>query len=93
LNAGAHTSALHAHHHGTIGLGGNNKTVFGEDSLLKVVIERGATRGFSYKQLWKAKDALGVEDFREKGLKSGPSHWALPQHVPPDTQEPKGSGS
>jgi hypothetical protein len=38
--------------------------------LQRTVIERGAARGFSYKQLWKAKDALGIQDFRERGLKS-----------------------
>jgi DNA polymerase len=52
--------------------------------LQKTVIERGAAKGHSYKQLWRAKDALGVEDFREKGVKAGPSYWALPQHVPSD---------
>lgn len=61
--------------------------------LQKTVIERDATRGFSYKQLWKAKDALGIEDLREKGLKSGPSYRALPQHVPSYTEEPNGSRS
>jgi hypothetical protein len=32
-------------------------------------------------------EALGVEDFREKGVKAGPSYWALPQHVPEETEE------
>ena len=54
--------------------------------LQKTIIERGAAHSFSYKQLWKAKGALGVEDFRERGLKSGPSYWAFPQHVPPATE-------
>ena len=57
--------------------------------LQKTIIERGAARGFSYKQLWKAKGPLGIEDFRERGLKSGPSYWAFPQHVPPDTEAPQ----
>jgi DNA polymerase I-like protein with 3'-5' exonuclease and polymerase domains len=45
--------------------------------LQKVIIERGAERGFSYKQLWRAKDALGAEDFRESGVQQGPSYWVL----------------
>jgi hypothetical protein len=50
--------------------------------LQTTVVERGAERGFSYTQLWRAKVALGVEDFKEKGVQQGPSYWALPQHVP-----------
>jgi hypothetical protein len=50
--------------------------------LQKLVIERGASKGFSYDQLWRAKQTLGVEDFCEKGVQAGPSYWALPQHVP-----------
>jgi putative DNA primase/helicase len=57
--------------------------------LQKTIIERGAARGFSYKQLWKAKGTLGIEDFRERGVKSGPSYWAFPQHVPPETEAPQ----
>ena len=54
--------------------------------LQKTVIERGAGRGFSYDQLWRAKKTLGAEDFREKGVGAGPSYWALPQHVPTDRE-------
>jgi putative DNA primase/helicase len=57
--------------------------------LQKTVIERGAARGFSYDQLWRAKKAVGAEDYREAGLKSGPSYWALPQHVPPEAERPQ----
>jgi hypothetical protein len=53
--------------------------------LQTTVVERGAGRGFSYMQLWRAKDALGAVDFREKGVQSGPSYWALPQDVPAET--------
>jgi hypothetical protein len=53
--------------------------------LQKTVIERGAGRGFSYMQLWRAREALGAVDFREKGVQSGPSYWALPQDVPAET--------
>jgi DNA polymerase len=52
----------------------------------KTVIERGAAKGFSYHQLWRAKAALGVEDFKEKGVQAGPSYWALPKHVPDETE-------
>jgi hypothetical protein len=59
-----------------------NDILAGGRVLQKTVIERGASHGFSYKQLWRAKDALGVVDFREKGVQAGPSYWALPQHAP-----------
>jgi hypothetical protein len=45
--------------------------------LQTTVIERGAERGFTYNQLWRAKAALGVEDFKEKGVQRGPSFWTL----------------
>jgi putative DNA primase/helicase len=54
--------------------------------LQQTIIERGALKGFSYKQLWRAKDALGVADVREKGVKSGPSYWVLPQHAELDSE-------
>jgi hypothetical protein len=50
----------------------------------KTVIERGAAKGFSYHQLWRAKDALGIVDYKEKGVQGGPSYWALPQRMEPD---------
>jgi hypothetical protein len=53
--------------------------------LQTTVVERGAGRGFSYMQLWRAKEALGAVDFREKGVLHGPSYWALPQDVPAET--------
>jgi DNA polymerase len=59
-----------------------NDILAGGKVLAKIVIERGAAKGFSYDQLWRAKKMLGIEDFREKGVQSGPSYWALPQHVP-----------
>jgi hypothetical protein len=54
--------------------------------LSKTVIERGAAKGFSYKQLWRAKDALGVEDFKMKGVQAGPSYWAFPEYVPDEAE-------
>jgi hypothetical protein len=50
----------------------------------QVITERGAERGFNYKQLWRAKEALGVVDYKERGVKGGPSRWALPEHAPDD---------
>jgi len=44
--------------------------------LQTTVVERGAERGISYMQLWRAKAALGVEDFKDE--QRGPSFWALP---------------
>jgi phage N-6-adenine-methyltransferase len=63
-----------------------NDILAGGPVLQKTVIERGAGRGLSYDQLWRAKRMLGVEDFREKGVKGGPSYWAFSQHVPDDTE-------
>jgi hypothetical protein len=64
-----------------------NDILAGGPVLQKTIIERGASKGLTYKQLWRAKEALGVEDFREKGVKAGPSYWAFPQHVPDETEE------
>jgi hypothetical protein len=63
-----------------------NDILAGGKVLQKTVSERGAAKGFSYMQLWRAKAALGVIDFREKGVKGGPSYWALPQHAPDETE-------
>jgi hypothetical protein len=50
--------------------------------LQTVILERAAEHGFSYDQLKRAKQPLGVRSFkkREAGLDS-PWLWALPQHV------------
>jgi DNA polymerase len=50
----------------------------------KLVIERGAERGLSHFQLWRALRALGSRPFKQRGeaLDSG-WLWALPQDVPP----------
>jgi hypothetical protein len=50
--------------------------------LQNTIVERGAAKGFSYKQLWRAKDALGFIDYKEKGVQGGPSYWVLPQYAP-----------
>jgi hypothetical protein len=49
--------------------------------LQSIIVERGAAKGLSYDQLWRAKKALGIVDLREPGIKSGPSYWALPQYA------------
>jgi putative DNA primase/helicase len=54
--------------------------------LQKTIVERGAERGFSLQQLKRAKKTLDVEAFRKKGLRAGPSYWAFPEHVPPETE-------
>jgi hypothetical protein len=63
-----------------------NDILAGGKVLQKTVIERGAAKGFSYDQLWRAKKTLRAEDFREKGVQAGPSYWALPQHVPDEAE-------
>jgi DNA polymerase len=60
--------------------------------LQKVIIERGAERGFSYDQLWRAKRALDVKAFKRSGENlTSPWLWALPQHIPPDAEEGEGN--
>jgi DNA polymerase len=51
--------------------------------LQKTVAERGAERGLSYDQLWRAKRGIGAVAFKQRGegLDSG-WLWALPQDVP-----------
>jgi putative DNA primase/helicase len=56
-------------------------------ALRNVMVERGAERDFSLDQLKRAKRALGLKAFKKKGLKAGPSYWAFPEHVPPETEE------
>jgi hypothetical protein len=55
--------------------------------LRNTIVVRGMERGFSLDQLKRAKRALSVEAFRKKGLKSGPSYWAFPQDVPPESEK------
>jgi hypothetical protein len=55
----------------------------------KTVAERGAERGFSLDQLKRAKTTLMAETFKKKGLWDGPWYWALPEHVPSDTEGEK----
>ena len=57
--------------------------------LQKMVVERGAERGFSLQQLKRAKTTLAVGTFKKKGLRNGPWYWAFSEHVPPDAEEDK----
>jgi DNA polymerase len=51
--------------------------------LATVVIERGAERGFTYDQLRRVREKLGVVAFREaSNTGTGRWRWALPQHAP-----------
>src|SRR5262249_488886 len=57
-------------------------------ALRNLITERGAERGFSYEQLYRAKTQLKVRAFRKPGEgKHSPWWWALPQDVPPDPGE------
>ena len=47
-----------------------------------LITERGAERGFSYDQLYRAKRALGVKAFKPRGEKDASWLWALPQDAP-----------
>jgi hypothetical protein len=55
--------------------------------LRNTVVFRGAERGFSYDQLYRALQDLGGDSFREKGAKSSPSYWRLPQHNPEEGED------
>jgi hypothetical protein len=55
--------------------------------LQKAVIERGAERGFSSDQLRRAKRAIGIVAFKQRGEEwNSPWLWALPQHVPEEAE-------
>jgi hypothetical protein len=56
----------------------------GGPQLQTAVIERGAERGFTERQLRHAKAKLSVVSFK-KGFDNGAWFWALPEHVPQGT--------
>jgi DNA polymerase len=53
--------------------------------LQKVIVERGAAKGFSLDQLRRARDRIKARSFkrRDENL-SSPWMWALPEHIPAD---------
>jgi hypothetical protein len=46
-----------------------------------LVIERGATRGFTRKQIWDAREKMKIVAFKEIGKRHGRWFLALPQHT------------
>jgi AAA domain len=59
----------------------------GAPVLQKIIVERGALRGFSYDQLWRARKAVGAIAFKHRGANlSSPWLWAMPEHVPTDAE-------
>jgi hypothetical protein len=55
--------------------------------LQKVIIERGAERGFSRDQLRRAREALNIKAFKRRGENlDSPWMWAFAEHVPPDAE-------
>jgi hypothetical protein len=51
--------------------------------LATAIQKRGATQGFSKKQLWRAKRLLGIISFRKEGYGfEGRWYWARAQHDP-----------
>ena len=55
--------------------------------LQKIVVERGAARGFSLDQLRRARDPIGARSFKRRGKNlDSPWMWALLEHVPADVE-------
>ena len=55
--------------------------------LQKVVVERGAAKGFSLDQLRRARDHIGARSFKRRGENlNSPWMWALPEHIPADAE-------
>jgi DNA polymerase I-like protein with 3'-5' exonuclease and polymerase domains len=53
--------------------------------LQKMIIERGAAKGFSLDQLRRQRDRLGARSFKRRGENlNSPWMWALPEHLPAD---------
>jgi hypothetical protein len=53
--------------------------------LQKVIIERGAAKGFSLDQLRRQRGRLGARSFKRRGENlNSPWMWALPEHLPAD---------
>lgn len=55
--------------------------------LRNVVVERGAAKGFSLRQLSHARDHIGARSFKRRGENlDSPWMWALPEHIPTDAE-------
>jgi len=51
-----------------------------------LIVERGAERGFSDDQLRRAKRALGIRAFKQRGQPHAPWLWALSQDAPAEEE-------
>jgi hypothetical protein len=51
-----------------------------------LIVERGAERGFSNDQLHRAKRALGIRAFKQRGQPHTPWLWPLPQDAPAEEE-------
>ena len=56
-------------------------------ALQTLIVERGAERGFSDDQLRRAKRALGIRAFKQRGQPHAPWVWALSQDAPAEEEE------
>ena len=56
-------------------------------ALQTLIVERGAERGFSDDQLRRAKRALGIRAFKQRGQPHAPWLWALPQDAPAEEEQ------
>jgi hypothetical protein len=56
-------------------------------ALQTLIVERGAERGFSDDQLRRAKRALGIRAFKQRGQPQSPWFWALPQDAPAEEEQ------
>ena len=62
--------------------------------LQKIIVERGAIKGFSLDQLKRAQRAIGAISFKRRGENlSSPWMWCLPEHKPADAEEGHEEGS
>ena len=58
------------------------ETLAGRPMPATVIEERGATRGFSKRQLRRTREEMGITVFKEKGVFGGPWFWAIPKPSP-----------
>ena len=60
----------------------------GAPVLQKIIIERGALKGYSLDQLHRARRAIGAAAFKQRGENlTSPWLWAMPEHVPASAEK------
>ena len=62
----------------------------GAPVLQKIIVERGASKNYSFDQLRRARRAIGAVVFKRRGENlDSPWLWAMPEHVPNDVETEK----